>query len=150
MVIEQLNSAVRVLKPSFINNTSDYDIIVPTGSYYYISKDKLKVVSSTSEYHTEEVFVFEDDVLVSYKYVKKNNGIDSEKIYEKELIIKNTKDVKVPKNAENYKTKYQKYNPGFFDAISLEVILFILALAIIVATAVLVTLRILKRPKYVE
>ena len=150
-----LSKIIDVLHVSYMNDLHDYDTIVPIGSFYYISNNKLKVVSSSNTTHVEEVFVFDDGILSSYKYTSKevfstsNYGI--REIYtEKELQIKNTREVKVPRDAEYYKTEIQKFVPGFFDYISVGTILIILAVNLIIGAAVFVLIRILRRPKFVE
>lgn len=153
-ISKKLKEIKNVLEVDYSSDKSNYDISLPSGSFYYISNNKLKVVESTDIEHIEEVFVFDEGSLASYKYTSKRyfstyNGI-VEYYTEKELKIKNTKEVKVPNDAEYYKTEYQKFIPGFFDYISLETILVIVAINLIIGAAVFVLIRILKRPKFRE
>ena len=126
------------------------NISIPDGCFCYVSNDKMKIVQSSSNKHSEKVYVFKDDEISSIKYVYKyqsDNGI----IYtETEIIFKDTKDIKVPRDAEKYKTEYQQYNPGLFDNINFGLILLILFIHIIAGAIVLVVIRIVKRPKYQE
>lgn len=145
-----LLNVINTLSVSKLNDGEDYDIILPTATFYYISGNKLRIVNSTENSHLERVYVFENGVLSSYKYIKKTVDNYSESYIEKELSVKDSKDVKIPNDAEDYKTEYQKYEPKFFDNISLSLILIILAIILVVATLAVVVVRIIKRPKFVE
>ena len=145
-----LYQIINTLNINYSNDSSNYDVVLPNGDFYYVKSNKLKIVSSTNNSHIESVYVFEDGVLSAYKYTYKQIENGLEKYIEKELIIKNVKEVKIPKNAENYKTEYQKYEPGFFENISFGLFFIILAIILIIAFIVFVIIRIVKRPKFTE
>lgn len=144
----QLLSSVGAKLNSITSMLSTNNIL--SGDFFYLSNDKIKVVSSTSLRHIEKVFVLEDNEIVSYKVINKTTNEYQTTYTESELLIKNTKEVKVPKDAANYKTEYQQYEPGFFDNISFGLVLLIITIIAILVATLIIVLRIVKRPKYQE
>lgn len=153
-----LNKVIRNIKLDLLSLNSknygemvnEFKIIIPTNSFSYLSKNKVKVVQSYSTMHTETVYIFKDDQISSIKTTQQSQNDNISTYIEKEIIFKNVKEVKVPKDAANYKTEYQQYEPGFFDNISFGLVLLIITIIAILVATLIIVLRIVKRPKYQE